>query len=98
MKKYALASIITILYVPIITIGGEFMKPLKDGLKNIFWHHWLGKSVVLILLYAILVGIFSRTATTDARQDERLLSTITGVAVVSVLTIFVFFTYEYLNA
>ena len=98
MKKYALASLIALLYVPIITIGGELFKPLKDGLKNIFWHHWLGKSVVLILLYVILVGIFSRTSSTDARQDERLVSAVTGVAVFSALAVFAFFTYEYLSA
>jgi hypothetical protein len=49
-------AIVSIL-VAVLTIGGEEWAPLKDFLKNIFTHHWLGKSVIAGMAFAAVFVI-----------------------------------------
>ena len=49
----AYATIITIIFVVVITIGAELSAPLKNWLKNFSGHHWTSKSIFSVLLYAI---------------------------------------------
>lgn len=93
MKKFYFASIITILYIPFVTIVGELFEPLKNFFKTYFWHHWLGKGIVLILLYGTLLLIFGKTKETES--DEKYMSVVLGLSFLSALAIFVFFVVEY---
>lgn len=95
MKKFYLAAIISLLYIPIVTISAELVAPLKAFIKSIFWHHWFGKSVILIILFFVLSLIFSRSKNSSSAGEEKFLSVITWVAFASVVSIFLFFTYEY---
>ena len=97
MKKYYIAAIFTILYIPAITVAGELIKPLKDFLKNVFWHHWLGKSVILIAVFIIASLLFGKIKDENVLSDEKYFSWITRLAFLGALAIFVFFTYEYLK-
>lgn len=54
----ALATIITIIFVVIITIWAELSIPLKDWLKNFSGHHWTSKSIFSVILYAATTAIF----------------------------------------
>tara|TARA_B100000745_G_scaffold219274_1_gene145997 strand:+ start:10164 stop:10487 length:324 start_codon:yes stop_codon:yes gene_type:complete len=47
------AGLVAIL-VTIITIVGEVWLPLKDTLKLIFTHHWLGKSALSLALFVFI--------------------------------------------
>src|SRR3989338_4446316 len=53
----AYASIITILFIVIITILAELFIPLKDWLKNFSGHHWVSKSIFSVLLYIVSTKI-----------------------------------------
>ena len=53
----AIAAIITIAFVAIITIWGELSVPLKDWLKNFSGHHWVSKSIFSALLYIVATKI-----------------------------------------
>ena len=98
MKKYYITSIIILLYIPIITIGAELVKPVKDFLANTFWHHWLGKSVVLIVLYAVIMGLLSFKKTEeDEKSDAKYFNMLMIIGIVGVLSVFGFFVYEYLK-
>lgn len=54
----AIAAILTIAFVVIITIWAELSVPLKDWLKNFSGHHWTSKSIFSVLLYAAATVIF----------------------------------------
>lgn len=97
MKKYFYATFVTLLYVPIVTIGAELLPPFKNFLKAIFWHHWLGKSMLLIVLYAVLLGIFSLTARNNESElaEARKLSWALALGILGSVSIFLFFTYEF---
>lgn len=58
----ALAAIITIIFVVIITIWAELSIPLKDWLKNFSGHHWVSKSIFSVLLYVVAMAIFYWTS------------------------------------
>jgi len=53
----AYASIITIVFVVVITIWTELSVPLKDWLKNFSGHHWTSKSIFSALLFAVATVI-----------------------------------------
>jgi len=95
MKKYFLATIITLLYIPFVTIAGELNEPFKNFFKNLFWHHWLGKGIMLIVLYTACVLIFSKTK--ESEKEAHWLLWIAGVSILGALSIFIFFVSEYLK-
>ena len=49
----ASATIITIVFVVVITVWAEFSVPLKNWLVNFSGHHWTSKSIFSVLLYAV---------------------------------------------
>lgn len=55
--------------VAVLTIVGEMWSPLKDTLKNVFTHHWLGKGALSIVLFGIVYqirkGEYARADTTS---------------------------------
>src|SRR3989344_3814960 len=53
----ACASIITIIFVVIITIWAELSVSLKEWLKNFSGHHWTSKSIFSILLYLVAMTL-----------------------------------------
>lgn len=98
MKKYYIAAIATFLFIPIITIGAELIPPLKDFLKLYFWHHWLGKGVLLIVLFMLLSLIFKFADKKEMESEhEKYLLWIFILALGGSLAIFIFFVLEYLK-
>lgn len=47
---YAVAAVA--LMLAILIIAAEEIVPLKDWLKETFYHHWLGKGALALLLFA----------------------------------------------
>lgn len=95
MKKYYFAAIIAGLYIPVITIVAELNKPLKDFIAATFWHHWLGKSVILVGIMVILSLLPIRSKETTVKEDVGFLTLLMGITVLGGLSILGFFTYEY---
>ena len=85
----AYAAIITNDFVVIITIGAELFAPLKNWLKNFSGHHWVSKSILSALLYAVATilfyFIFRNPNETRIRKSLILLfaSLILGIAAIS---------------
>lgn len=100
MKKYFIATIVTIVYIPLITVAGELYPPLKDFLKSVFWHHWLGKSVVLVILFitvALISGAFLPKHEENNDKDGKFLTWALYSATLSALTVLLFFMVEYMK-
>lgn len=98
MKKYFIATIVSIIYIPLITIVAELYAPLKDFLKNIFWHHWLGKSAILVILFiavTLISGAFLSKHEEDNNRDSRFLTSVFWLSVFSALAVLLFFVIEY---
>ncbi len=37
----------------VLVILAELVGPFKDALKAIFWHHWIGKGILVLLAFLI---------------------------------------------
>lgn len=54
VKAAAEATMAVAVMVAVVTIGGELWAPLKDTLKMIFTHHWLGKGALAVVLFTLV--------------------------------------------
>src|SRR3989344_3893952 len=54
----AIASILSIVFVVILTIWADLNAPLKDYLKSLSGHHWVTKSYGIVLVYFGAVLLF----------------------------------------
>ena len=45
---------ITIIFITTITVAADLYLPIKDWLKNIFSHHWIGKGVLSLVIFPVL--------------------------------------------
>ncbi|SEP31931.1 hypothetical protein SAMN04487948_14810 [Halogranum amylolyticum] len=77
--RYYVATVASIWFVTAVTLAAELFPPLKAFIATIFLHHWLGKSVLTLVMFGLVV-----IATPQRRCDERrwanyaLLSVVTG--------------------
>ena len=91
----AIAAIVTIVA---ITITGELYAPLKDWLKTTFTHHWLGKSIISIAVFAVVFFV-SRLSIAVEDESENIGSFISALSVFAILgthALVGFYLYEYL--
>ncbi|MBS3151340.1 hypothetical protein J4443_03110 [Candidatus Woesearchaeota archaeon] len=90
MKKfnyYNAVSSASIL-LTMLVISAEFIKPLKDFLASVFFHHWIGKAVVIILVF-ILVGFLYKENRVFNVQDEKFAWNSTIISLVMILLFFI---------
>ena len=88
----ACAAIITIVFVVVITIWGEFSVPLKNWLANFSGHHWTSKSIFSVLLYVVATIVFyllPQTAVED--RLKRTLNYLLAFTALGVVIITLFF-------
>ena len=96
INSFAAAAIVAIVFVAVATILGELHKPFKNWLKDIFYHHWMGKGIIAILIFYILgfLGYFKAKDSDDAVVT--MLKIVFWIALLGVVAISVFYTYEYM--
>ncbi len=89
------ATIVTAVFITVITLYAEFSPLLKDWLKTVFTHHWLGKSALSIILFIVVtfLGYFFPLKTDTDTIRKRILL-LFWVSSISSLTIVLFFGYE----
>lgn len=58
VKNIALSSAIAVISVVLLTLSSELHPPLKNWLASNFSHHWIGKSVLSFLIFAVFMIIF----------------------------------------
>ncbi len=91
----AIGAIAAVIFIIAVTIGADLYLPLKSWLKNIFSHHWIGKSVlavVVFLLSVVLSWPFSKRA--DDEKIRKILVLLNWLLIAGFLAIFGFFIYE----
>lgn len=53
-----IASILAIIFATVVTIWGELSPDLKGFLKNFSGHHWVSKSILVMLIYFMGLAVF----------------------------------------
>lgn len=98
INSFIASAIVAIVFITISVILGEIYKPFKDWLKNTFYHHWIGKGVIAIIIFYFFgfLGYFK------SRDNEdviiKMLKVLFWITVVGTLTIISFYLYEYFIA
>lgn len=96
-KSYAAvkAAAATVIFTTLITVLGDLYLPLKDWLKAVFTHHWIGKGVLAVVLWVLFFAVLS-SAKNDLAEDKlpEALNRLSVAAVFGTLVLFAFFVYE----
>lgn len=90
VRSAAIASILTCAMLAVIIVGGEESPALKNWLKATFYHHWLGKGALALMLFAFIT-IFFRPKNYAPRGLSFLIGLEALVAALSALVIAGFF-------
>jgi hypothetical protein len=91
----AIGTITAVIFITIITIAADLYLPLKNWLADTFYHHWIAKGVLSIIIFLIagfLLWILPIRA--DEEKIGRLLKILSWLLIVGALAIFLFFVYE----
>jgi hypothetical protein len=110
LKSSVLSGALTIVFITALTIAGELYKvegvqggmvnPIKDLLKALHGHHWVGKGIWAIAFFLFSWVIFY-SVTKDVESDGKLSSYITLISyalITGTLLFYGFFTFEYFGA
>ncbi len=92
-----ISLIIVAIYIPVITITAEFVPALKNWLATTYGHHWVGKGIIMIMIYAVAFAALYLVFRSRRKEvSVAYIGIATGISIVSSLTITLFFVYEYL--
>ena len=88
-KALTRAAAVTIALIAVATIGSELSQTFKQLLASIGGHHWIGKSVLAIVLFGLLYPLFSKLSGEGfTLKDTGLLI---GTVIISGLAILTFY-------
>jgi len=89
------ATLITTFAILVMTLGSELYSPSKAWLAATFGHHWIGKGILSIVVFLVVIALsYSRLTKAErsmATWSNRLFATVILVTVI----IIGFFTYEF---
>jgi len=94
-QSIILSSIVIVIFIPVITIAAELTAPLKEWLKNTFYHHWVGKSLISVIVFAAVCPLtFVIPYKASLERINRLLFILVTLVLLGALAIFGFFFYD----
>ncbi len=95
LYAFAISASVTVLFIAVITIWADLYAPLKDWLKAMFTHHWIGKSVLSAALFLILGGVIGLlTSKVDENKIATALWWLVGCSIIATLAIWGFYLIE----
>lgn len=90
-----LATIVTMIATAVITIAKEMSEPVKDAFTAIGGHHWVGTSIVLVIIFAIFAFIPEKILWRKPSNVGRWTWVAMVVSLLSFLAIFLFYVVHY---
>jgi len=92
----AYSATVSVAFAVFATIYSELSAPFKDWLTNFTGHHWVTKSWMTVILFAVFYAIFrfSFKAVTDS-QTRQALWALFFVVIAGTAIIFGFYVYEF---
>ena len=90
----ARAAAISIIVLTVLAITSELAPALNDFLKKIATHHWIAKSIIVLVVYFVFSWVLGRSADTD----ERAAKSVRMLVVLTVICGIVFFTFNTIHS
>lgn len=89
------AATVAVVLVAVLTVAADLVPALKDWLKSTFSHHWIGKGVLALIAFVLVLGIASPlTKNASAQRLEKWVNILTLTTVICSLVIIGFFILE----
>ena len=88
-KALTRAAAVSIALIATATIGSELSGAFKQLLSSIGGHHWIGKSVLSVVVFGLLYLVFSKIS--DRRFTLKDTGLLIGTVIVSGLAILIFY-------
>ncbi|OGN27340.1 MAG: hypothetical protein A2941_01840 [Candidatus Yanofskybacteria bacterium RIFCSPLOWO2_01_FULL_49_17] len=89
----SVGATIAVIFIAVITIWAELSPALKAALKTLSGHHWLTKSIAIVIVYILvsfLVHLFVRDpSVVKVRRSLYMLISTTVLAGIAILGFFV---------
>jgi hypothetical protein len=93
VSSSARAASLSVVFAAAITVWAELAPGLKNWLKDFSGHHWLSKSILMLVVYALGFAAFyvlnKRSVYFDLRKDLRNLVVLTVLGTAAILGFFV---------
>ncbi len=70
--NYYLGASISSWLLVILIIWAELSAPFKEALKSMFSHHWLGKAVIIIVVFIIFGFLLKNKNKIGKYSDEKI--------------------------
>jgi len=95
----AFSAALTMVVITAITIYAEFSAPFKDSLKNWSGHHWTSKSLLTVIIYALVLGmVYSSARRPSGSLLRKSLYFTIAALTICYFTLLLFFTYHHFSA
>ncbi len=93
-----IGSILSIVFVVLVTILGEQFHGLKDWLAGLTGHHWTSKGVLMVILFALTMLILGQgKAGVSEKRLKRGVDFTIWTAIAGTVVLFVYFSLHYLG-
>ena len=96
-KGALLGATVSVVFVTVVTIVGDLYAPLKKFFADSLGHHWVGKSVWAVVIFA-LITIGTAYLNRNKAEDvdlSRYVKWLTRAVLAGVLLLVAFYLYEY---
>ncbi len=97
LQALIFGAIITIIFLTLIIITADLYSPLKDFLKNTFYHHWIGKGILGIIVFLISSLIFNLIPSSQDIDNQKISNKLLSLfftTILSFLVLTLFYFYE----
>ena len=91
-KGHVVSCMITVVVVTALTVAAEMSASLKDGLKQVLFHHWVGKGVIALVVFVLFAHVIPLRV---KKPLSKVVNRLTMLTVACGIVIFLFFLWEF---
>lgn len=90
-----IGSILSVIVVTILTIVADLEPRLKDWLKAMFGHHWVGKGIITLIVFVIVSLMVAVMATKiTEKRTIKAINALIATSILAAITLLIFFLFE----
>ncbi|MBS3149490.1 hypothetical protein J4455_02235 [Candidatus Woesearchaeota archaeon] len=96
-SSLSISAIISFIFLVFTVIYSELNESFKKILTNLTSHHWISKSILIIIVYLISYFITQFFVKNKSSSKHKLIYALIFFTILSYLVILGFFIYEFVN-
>ncbi len=85
------ATIVTIILITVTTILSEISELFSRFLADVFWHHWIGKGIIALVVF-FLIALLSSNKEKDVYRSTK---TVIATSIICGMAILLFYLFHF---